>query len=256
MGSDLGVGDSDLPYISVSPADSDTAVTLVAYAPDGTSTSVAVTGGSLEPVAGSSPVVNMQTWTATDPLEYTQPGRWVLTWTVTGTGAGAENVEVFVVASPTAGGPTWTPGRSRVANYLPHRTLVRDLSTTTGSQDVLLMSWDSTTTPTGVQVDRLIADGVAYIGSRLAPVHVNSEQAASVLVCLYAAAMIERSWPQDDQALQRANDLDKRMDMMLKDLVDANNASNGTDDFGIDVAHMPYWSFPAADVRYDDARYW
>jgi hypothetical protein len=256
VGSDLGQGDRDIPYIIVQPADADTVATLTVRRPDGTSTAVPVTGGALTAVPGSSPVEYSQRWEATDSIEYDQPARWVLHWDVEGTGEGDEDVEVWVVASPTAGGPTWTPGRSRVANYLPHRTLVRDLSTTTGSQDVLLMSWDSTTTPTGVQVDRLIADGVAYIGSRLAPVHSTSEAAAGVLVCLYTAAMIERSWPADDQSLQRANDLEKRLDVMLKDLVKANTDANTEDDVTYPTVVQPYWSFPAADPRYDDARYW
>ncbi len=249
--SDLGVGDAEIPTLVVQPADGDTIATLTVTAPDGTATPVAVTGGDLQQVSGLSPAEYTQTWTADEPVTYTLPGRWLLTWTVEGTGEGAEDVEVWVVASPVAGGPTWTPGRTRVANYLPHRTLVRDLSTTTSSQDVLLMTWDNTTTPTGVQVERLIADGVAYIAARMTPVHANSEAGAAVLVCLYTAAMIERSWPHDDQSLQRANDLERRLDLMLADLVEANNASNGTDDFGIEIAPA-YWSFPPADPCYDD----
>lgn len=254
--SDLGVGDAEQPTLTVAPADTDTTVTLTVKAPDGTATPVPVTAGPLESIVGTSPVEYQQTWASTDPVTYTSPGRWVLAWTVTGTGEGAEDVEVWVVASPTAGGPTWTPGRSRVANYLPHRTLVRDLSTTHSSQDVLLMSWDATTTPTGVQVERLIADGVAYISARLAPVHANSEAAAAVLVCLYTAAAIERSWPHDNESLPRANDLEKRLDGMLAGLIAANRDANTDDGTSYPIEIAPAWSFPRADPRWDSPGYW
>lgn len=255
MSTDVGVGDAELPHLDVTPAHGDTVAVLTVYPPGADSFTVPTSGGDLEEVPGTTPTEYTQRWTATEPVIYTAPGRWVLHWAVTGTGEGAEPYEVYVVEPPTAGGPTWTPGRSRVANYLPHRTLVRDIATTIGSQDRLLMSWDSTTTPTGVQVDRLIADGVAYVSSRLSPVHATSEAAAAVLACLYCAAMIERSWPHDDQSLQRANDLERRLDLMLADLAEANNAANGTDDHGLEIAPA-YWSFPAADARYDDAGYW
>lgn len=258
MASDVAVGDSETPWIQVSPSDGTTQVALEVRAPDGGPASYTATGGDPEPIVGTSPQQYTQRWTADQPVVYDQPGRWVLHWAVTGTGEGAEDLEVWVVASPVAGGPTWTPGRSRVANYIPHRTLSRSVEATGSSEEQLAFTFDSTTTPTGVQVDRLIADGVAWVASRITPMHASSEPAAAVCAAIYAAAMIERSWPNDDQSLQRANDLERRLDTMLKDLAaantDQNDTDNGTQD-GFDVVY-PAWSFPPADCRWDSPTYW
>ncbi|WP_213004740.1 hypothetical protein [Paractinoplanes toevensis] len=248
------MGDAELPFLEVAPADNTTVATLTVTAPNGTSTSVAVSPDVLVPIPDTSPVEYTQTWTADQPVEYSAAGRWVLRWAVSGTGEGAEDFEVYVVQSATSGGPTWWPGRSRVANYVPHRTLQRSLSTSQSSEDVYEMSFGTDTTPTGLQVDRLIADGAAWVSARAAPLADSMGPAASVVVALYAAAAIERGYPDDDQSLQRANDLEKRLDVMLKDLIDANNASNGTDDFGLEVA--PMWQFPPADCRWDYSTYW
>jgi hypothetical protein len=251
--SDLGVGDSEVVSLTVQPADGDTVATLVATAPDGTASPVPVAGGALEAVTGS-PDEYAQTWTSVDPVTYSAAGRWVLSWTVTGTGEGAEDVEVFVVASPTAGGPTWTPGRSNVAAYVPHRTLSRSLSSTVGSADEYVFTFDQTTTPPGTAVDRLIADAVARVSARVSPMQAGMHALARAVASLMAAVWVERSWPQDDQALQRANDMEKQANLMLADLASANAAEGETGEYGIDV--VPYWSFPAADPRYDDASYW
>jgi hypothetical protein len=255
MASDAGVGDSEVPRLDVAPADGSTSVTLTVTAPDGTVTTPTMTGGDLVVIANTSPVEYSQRWTATSPVVYSAPGRWVLHYEVTGTGQGVEDLEVYVVASPVAGGPTWTPGRSRVANYVPHRTLSRSLTSTTEGQDVYEFTFDSNTVPTGLAVQRLIADGMAWVSARISPMAAATEPAASVIVSLYAAAAVERGWPQDDNSLQRANDLEKRMDLLLKDLVAANNASNGTDDYGLETASA-VWSFPPADPRWDYPTYW
>lgn len=245
MASDVGVGDSETPFVDVAPADNTTAATLTVNKPDGTSTPVPASGGALTPIPGTSPVQYSQRWTADTPVTYSQPSKWVLHWDVTGTGEGDEDLEVWVVASPVAGGPTWLPGRSRVANYVPHRTLVRSISSIIDSQDTYEYTFDSTTLPSGVQVDRLIADGAAWVRARAINLHINLYDAASVCVALYAAAAVERGWPTDDQSLQRANDIEKRLDAMLDNLVAANDVANGDDggDYGIDIVPMPscYW---------------
>lgn len=252
--SDLGVGDAEVATLLVEPADNSTVATLALEKPDGSSTPIAVSGGALEAISDTSPVAYRQTWTSDQAVTYDQAGRPVLHWTVTGTGQGTEDLEVFVVASPVAGGPTWTPGRSRVANYVTHRTLARSTASIINSQDTYELTFDSTTTPTGLQTDRLIADGVAWVSMRASPLAAASYDVAAVVVSLYAAAAIERQFPADEDSLQRANDLEKRMDVLLKDLVAANNASNGTDDYGLEVA--PMWAFPAPDCRWDSPNYW
>lgn len=257
MSSDVGVGDSETAVLDVQHADNTTTVTLTVHKPDGSTSTMSMTGAALVVIAGTGPVEYSQRWTSTTPVEYDQPGRWVLHYTVTGTGKGAEDVEVFVVASPVAGGPTWTPGRSRPANYLPHRTLVRSALTTTEGEEAYAYTWDSTTMPNGVVVDRLIADGVAWVSSRVNPMNTSVGGAAAVVAALYAAAAVERGWPQDDSSLERARDLEKRMDLLMADLITANNEANSDDGSPDPTAHpLPVWSFPAADLRYDDSRYW
>lgn len=253
MASDVASGDSEVPYVDIAPADGDTSATLTVRRPDGTTATITAVGGNLDPIAGTSPQQYTQRWTADTPVAYDAPGLWVLHWDVTGTGEGSEDLEVYVVRSPVAGGPTWLPGRSRVAAYVPHRTLVRSAGSVIASQDAYLWSWDSTTTPPGVTVDRLIADGAAWVSALVTPLHPNSEQLASLLCALHAAIAIERSWPDDDQSLQRANDMEKQLNTMLAQLKAANttasDADNGTSD-GFDIVY-PAWNFPLPDPRYD-----
>lgn len=253
MASDVAVGDSELATLGVSPADADTVATLTVHAPDGSSSTVAVSGGALETIPDSAD--RQQTWTANEPVTYSAPGKWVLSWTVTGTGEGAEDYEVYVVSSPVAGGPTWWPGRSKVAAYVPHRTLIRSATSTISSQDSYELSFSSETRPTGLIVDKLIADGAAWVSALITPLNAKSEALAGVLVALWSAVAVERSWPDDDDSLQRANDMEKQLNSMLVALKVSNDeANNGTDD-GFDIVY-PKFSFPCPDPRYDYPRYW
>lgn len=151
--------------------------------------------------------------------------------------------------------PTWAPALYNVADYVPHRTLAEDVATNTAGEDVYRLTFDSTTRPTGDAVTRLIADGVSWVTGRVTPLNTLSEGTARVLTTLYTAAAIERGWPADDSSLERARDLEKRMDLLMADLIASNNAANETGDFGLDIG-VPYWSFPPADVRYDDSTCW
>jgi hypothetical protein len=247
MGSDLVVGDSDRPYLDVVPADIDTAVTLQVRKPDGTTAAVTVTGGALVPIPNTSPQQNSQRWTATTPVVYDQAGHWVLHYTITGTGAGAEDRDVYVVASAAGSGPAWAPGRSRVAAYVPHRTLVRSTTSTTASADTYELTFSDETRPTGAQVDRLIADGVDWVTAQVTPLNVRSQPVAALVAALWAAVAVERSWPNDDQSLQRANDMEKRLDSMLAALIASNLVANGEDDdddgdYGLDIAYPCDWN--------------
>ncbi|BAL87301.1 hypothetical protein AMIS_20810 [Actinoplanes missouriensis 431] len=250
--SDLSVGDVDQPYLDVTPAGVDTTGTLTVHRPDGTSSGVPVTPGPL----GADPDTGEPTRRLTaDPVVFDQPRRWVLSWQVMGTGVGAEDIEIWVVPSPAAGGPEWTPSRTRVATYVPHRTLARSLTSVVNSQDIYQFTFDHTTTPSGVAVDALIVDAVAWVAARVSPMRDSMHDLARAVAALLAAAWVERSWPNDAASLQRANDMERRADAMLGDLADANNAAGGTSDYGIEIV-APTWSFPTADPRYDDPRYW
>jgi hypothetical protein len=121
VASDVGVGDSTTPFVFVAPADVDTVASLAVYPPTGLSFIITATGGDLEPIAGSDDL--QQRWEADQPVTFTAPGRWVLHWDVTGTGEGAEDLTVFVSPAPLPGGPTWAPGLTRVAVYVPRLTV-------------------------------------------------------------------------------------------------------------------------------------
>ncbi|GAA0494785.1 hypothetical protein Ade02nite_19730 [Paractinoplanes deccanensis] len=251
--SDVAVGDIERAFLEVTPADLTTAVTLTARPPAGLPFAVTVTAGPLETVPGGSD--QRRRWTS-DPITYSAPGRWVLHWEITGIGEGAEDAETYVVPSPVAGGPTWLPGRSRVANYVTHRTLARNPAAIVNSQAQYVLTFDSTTTPTGIQADAIIADMGSWVAMRVAPLPAAMHDVARTVTALAAAAAIERQFKADEDSLQRANDMERRMEALLADLVDAANTSNGTDDYGVDVAHLPVYSFPPADCRWDSPSYW
>lgn len=85
------LNDTATATLVVDPFGPSTAATLQLFAPDGTDTS---------PTASSAD--SNETWTAT--VVYDQVGWWLLSWTVTGTGAGVTHQRVFVPPAPTAGG--------------------------------------------------------------------------------------------------------------------------------------------------------
>jgi hypothetical protein len=148
-----------------------------------------------------------------------------------------------IPAGPGVELPDWAPSVVQVAAYVPHRTLAEDITTNTQGEDVYRLTFDTTTRPTSEQCSRLISDGCAWVTSRVYPLNVLSEQAGAVIAALFAAAFVERGWPADDSSLERARDFEKRMDVMLADLVESNNAGNETGDYGIDI--LPMWQFGA-----------
>lgn len=239
MASDVSVGDIEVPYLDVDPGDGTTDGTLTVTAPDGAEAEVAVVAGT--PSGG---VVRL---TAADGVTFDQPGRWVLHWDVTGKGASAEDVEVFVTSAPTAGGPTWTPGRSRVANYVPGRTL-------STAADTHEFTFSSTTRPTGTAVDRLIADAVAWVTTAAGDVDESLHDTAAVAAALRAAAAVELGYPEQDQveaALRRADALDAQANSMRADLVAANTATTGSNPNSPTSTVRPYWQFPAPAAHGD-----
>lgn len=238
MASDVGLGDIEIHYLDVQPADGTTDGTLAVTAPpDGTDQEPNVTAGT--PTSG---VVRLTAAAVT----YDAPGLWVLHWAVTGMGASTEDVEVYVVASPVAGGPTWTPGRSRVANYVPGRTLSRDVETHE-------LTFSSTTLPTGVVCDRLIADAVATILARTGEIDDTLHAAASATAAVLAACAVERGYParSEEQSLVRARDLCQQGQRMLDDLVRANQQPEDPGAGGTNL--LPLYSFPAPVLWGDES---
>lgn len=248
MPSDLGVGDADLPYLVVEPADVGTAAMLTVTRPDTTTASATVVGGALDPIAGTSPTQYRQTWTATTPLVYTLPGRWLLHWDVTGTGMGAEDVEVWVVPNPTVGGPTWTPGLTRVAAYIPRLTV--DVATPGTALE--LGTFTTTTNPTDTVAQRHIDDAVAEVLAVCGTIPTSLEVLARAVAAQRAAATIQRAYGATrlgEDSLQTAAALDARADTDLAQLRTAIQVD--TADFGVDIAH-PVYSFPTPTSWGDD----
>lgn len=233
MRGDIAVGDTEYPTLDGVPDNA--TVTVDVAAPD---------GGT--PAEGVAATVADGTATAVDPVTYNVAGRWVQTWTVTAEPDDSEAdpatdvrvVEVYVVPIPTAGGPTWTPGRSRVANYVPHRTLAVDATTHQ-------LTFNSVTRPTGVMVDRLIADAVAWVTVRTGPIHDSLHDQAATVAAIWAAAAVERGYPdEDDDALARAAQLQKLAEQTRDDLARANTAAGEPPvDAGSNL--LPSYAFPA-----------
>jgi len=226
VSSDIGVGDIEIPTLLVDPGDATTAGTLTVTAPDGTQVSPSVTPDP--PDSGRVRLV-------AEPVTYGQPGRWTLNWAVTGTGASAETVEVYVTKTPLSDSfPVWTPGRTRVANYVPLRTLARDAET-------FQNTFNSETQPNGVQVDRLIADAVSRILAHTGEIAPTLHEFASTVAAILAAAAVERGYAArpEEHSLQRARDLEAQGLRMLSQLVEANQRPDQPG-----AALPPLWSFP------------
>jgi hypothetical protein len=239
MRGDIAVGDTEYPTLDGVPDNA--TVTVDVAAPD---------GGT--PAEGVAATVADGTATAVEPVTYNVAGRWVQTWTVTAEPDDSEAdpatdvrvVEVYVVPIPTAGGPTWTPGRSRVANYLPGRTLVRE-----AAANVPQWTFTSQTRPTGVVVDRLIADAVAWVTAATGTVHESLHDLAATCAALFAASSVELGYPDretDVKGVSRgiAEDLLKRAKAMRDDLARANAAAGEPPvDAGSNL--LPSYAFPA-----------
>lgn len=180
-----------------------------------------------------------RTWTTT-PVVYTTAGWWVWVWTVTGTGARLVPQPVYVATSPQAGGPLWTPTREQVADYVPGRTLSRDL---TGAR----RTFDTVTDPTGEQVDRLIGDAVAWVQVRVGAdpgVAADLCQFAASVAAVYTAAMVERGYPTRTDDVSTAQALWAQATAMRDDLARANEALTGVDPDDPGAGLLPIGSFP------------
>lgn len=234
------IGGTEVPSLSVPQGDGTTAVVLTITKPDLTSSTVTPTtaDGGL-------------TWTAA-PILYDQADSWVLLWTVTGAGANVLPRAVFVQPLPPAGGPSWRPSLSDVAKYVPTRTLVLDRS---NGGNTPVRTFDESTTPTGRDVDALITDGCNWVQTATGPVGVTPSGAivtasatlygtARAAAAIYAAAAVERGYPQRDSDESIANDLLALASSMRADLVRANAAAVGGDPSNPVASLLPIYQFP------------
>jgi hypothetical protein len=226
------IGDLLVPQLLVTPSDGTTAATLDVTTPAGVTTAhtVATTDGG-------------HTWRGTTAITFTASRWWVLTWTVTGTGASRQQQRVFVRPDLATGGQTWTPTRERVAAYVPARTVeIASLS------DAITGTFSDDTRPTGDQVDELIQDAVSWVLGTTGFIVTDGDLAtvladmATATAAIRAAGMVELAYPERDADLNTADLLLTQADAMLLKLDAANRAQGATDPD--QPAHLPLWAFP------------
>lgn len=151
---------------------------------------------------------------------------------------------ILAGGSNPAGTVLWAPSLVKVADRVPGRTLVKVLD---GSNNEV-MTFDSTTRPTGASVLRLIDDAVAWVQTVTGPVIDPSlYNAATGCAAVYAAASVEIGYPErestnekDAQALGQA--LLKQAQDMLTKLGARNDVLIGENPEVFEI--VPQWSFP------------
>jgi hypothetical protein len=144
-------------------------------------------------------------------------------------------------ATPTV---PWAPSLVKVADRLPGRTLVKVFD---GSNNEV-MTFDSTTRPTGASVLRLIDDSVEWV--KLATgttVDLSLYGAAMACAEIYTAASIERGYPEresqnEKDAQATAAALFAQAADIRKDLAARNDILIGENPEVFEIA--PPWSFP------------
>lgn len=245
MATDVGVGDAEVGFLDVAPADGTTEVLLTVNRPTGDPYDITMTGGALVAIPGTSPVQYSQRWTADYPVVYDEADRWVLHYEVTGTGEGAEDFERYVVASAVAGGwPAWAPALTDVAIHVPYLTV----DTTTPGSATYLGTFTTATSPTTAQADRHVVAAVTSVAAAVGTVNTALSGQARIVAALRAAAAILRAYPRDpsdpnERAI--AADLDRRADAELERLIVANGALNEEDPYAYGLEIAPMWSSTA-----------
>jgi hypothetical protein len=138
----------------------------------------------------------------------------------------------------------WAPSLVKVADRVPGRTLVKVLD---GSNNEV-MTFDSTTRPTGASVLRLIDDAVGWVQSVTGAVIDPSLYAAATgCAAVYAAASVELGYPERESANEKdaqalGNALLKQAQDMLTKLAARNDVLVGENPEVFEA--VPMWSFP------------
>lgn len=109
------IGDWVTPTLTVSEHSGSTSAALTITSPSGSTANG--TGETTADVGA--------TWTA-DPVQLTEAGTWLLTWTVTGTGKGVQHQRVIVEPAPTPGPVPSPPPLATITDLV--ETLGRDLT--------------------------------------------------------------------------------------------------------------------------------
>ena len=222
------VGDLVPLKLIVPDGDFATHVTVAYTTPSGT-------GGAVSPDPTTSD--GGVTWTAQQQV--TLNGEWTFTWTIVGTGEGVTTYTIWVDSTPPV---PWTPSLRDVADYVPTRTIPVDSPVETP-----LMTFDQSTIPSGEQVYRQIAAATRWVNARILNIPTQYYAAAQDVAALRAAALVELSFPQNDNNVSVTEALMTQANDALKMLIAA--IGRVTDD-PIDYP-VPIGSFPPATTLED-----
>lgn len=234
------VGDVRQPTLVVTAADG-TPGSTTADPPTAATCTVTAPGSVPATLAVSTPDGGA-TWNAAPYVCTPTAGRWVETWTVTGTSADVLYTVVLVHAAPTSGGQTWIPTREQVAAYIPRRTHV---GATTG-WGVTQNTFSELTNPSKDSVDSLITQAAQWIELLAGPiVTVAASEAATTAAAMRVAGWIQLQWGDTPEDAKQGERLLAEAEKLRKDVAAANVVETGVDPT-LPAVVMPVWSFPAA----------
>ncbi|GAA3027247.1 hypothetical protein [Streptosporangium longisporum] len=134
---------------------------------------------------------------------------------------------------------SWSPTLEDVAGFIPTRT--RDASKP--GSDTLLGTFTTDTTPTDEQATRTIRAAAAHVLGATGPIPAAPEHLsilASTAAALRAAADIELAFPDSDADVQVYEQLNRRAEEALQQLVDAVNDAGS----GPEGSLLPVWVMP------------
>jgi len=199
-------------------------------------------------------VVSLGNWrVAVTP---SRTGEWRIVWTASGAVTDSETVYLLIVdpaedASPLLAAPGWAPDIADVAVHIPTRTRA------VGTDNSYLGTFTADTTPTGVEVDRLIRHACAWVMGRTgSPVMPIAAGQAAVAAALLAAFWAEIGYPERDADVAVYDRLRTDFEASLAVAIDVNRGAGGGEGEGAGpgVGDLTTHSFPAP-VSYGDLRY-
>lgn len=135
--------------------------------------------------------------------------------------------------------PTWAPDRPRVASYIPGRTLAVD-----STSDAQRGTFDTTTRPTGAQVDQIITDACSWVTIVTGDIAAAYADQATAVAAIRAAGMVELAYPDTNSDLNTADRLLAEAAAMRTSLDLANRSATGVDPDT--PVLLPTGSFPPA----------
>lgn len=138
--------------------------------------------------------------------------------------------------------PDWAPDLTRVANYVPSRTLRVD--DTTGTP---LQVFTVDTRPSAAEVTGLIEDAVAWVVSKAsATIGVSLFDSARAAAAIRTAGWVEVTWPIRPDDINTGQTLLTQADAMLTALAARNDVLIGENPEVFEV--LPVWSFPRPEL--------